>query len=335
VSNFQDANGALVSVELSLADQLELLYTSDVIPFGFIPTEADDYINTSFLSGARCVVTTEDINFEFGIYLERLYSGVHTSTGTFNYALYPEDVVMRYSARVYGVDNTVLHEVGDIVRNPDDTPVIASTKGDVILDINGLPTPLNQLELVRYLNLLFIDYRTTLVTQKNSKDHDTQIRRHITEVVSENAVQVQNELLDNSEAFVVVPKSIGATRVKTTSKTYTIPSMQAFTVDVYVNFDVYNNNTIRETISYTIIKEVDEYFHNRTLIKRTELLNIMYVKLREFVVSVSLTGFTELDEEYLEVIDKNARLSLSKTLVQQADGYELKEDIVVKFCLVD
>lgn len=334
VTNFTDSNGYQTTVDLDLTHQLELIYTSDVIPVGFTPSSMDGYITSSYLSATRCVVTLEELTIQFAIYLERLYSAVHTSVGDSPYQVYAQDIPLRYTSRVYRADNTVLHEVGDIVYTDNNEVIYAHKQGDVILDASGNEVVISELETMKYLNLLFIDYRVNLATSKTSKAHELQIRNHITEVVTENAVQVQNELLDNTEAFVVVPKRIGPTRVKTVNSVYTIPSMQSFAVDVYVGFDVYNNASIRENIEYLIVKQTDEYLYDTTSIKKTELLNAIYTKLKEFVVSVSIPKFTELDAEYIEVVDSNSRISLAKTLVMNADGYELKEDITVTFKVV-
>lgn len=331
ISNFIDTNGQITSVKLDLLHQLDLIYTSNIIPNGYEQSDMDELITSSYLSGTRCVVTLEEVTIQFGIYLQRLYSGVHTSVGDNKYQVYTQDVPMRYTQRVYDTGLNVLHEVGDIVYDESGNVVYAHRQGDTILDSGLSAVPISELEVAKYLNLLFIDYRVLLATSKTSKDHETQIRSHITEVVTENAVQVQNELLDNTEAFVTVPKRIGPTKVSTVTNVYTIPSMQSFTVDVYVSYDVFNNALIRENIEYLIVKEIDEYFYDNTRIKKTELLNSIYVKLKEFIVSVSIPHFTELNEEYLELSDDNSRISLAKSLVLQADGYELKEDIQVNF----
>jgi hypothetical protein len=134
---------------------------------------------------------------------------------------------------------------------------------------------------------------------------------------------------------VVVPKTISDVKVKTGSGVQVIPSMQSFKVDLYVTYAVYNNTSIRENILYTVAKTIDDYLYTSTVIKRTELLQILYDKLREFTVSVSLTRFTELDTEYMELVDRNSRISLAKILSVEADGYNLKEDIAIDFKVVD
>ena len=58
-------------------------------------------------------------------------------------------------------------------------------------------------------------------------------------------------------------------------------------------------------------------------------------KLREFVETISIPNFTELNEEYMEILDTNSRLSIAKTLVLEADGYNLTEDITIRFKLIE
>lgn len=334
LQNFLDANGASVGIDVDLHAKLEVMYVSDVIPPEYVSTAMDAYVNGSFLSGYHCVVSLEDFQIDFGDYLPYLFAGIHTAVGYQQYAVYTEDVPLRYTQTVYGADNEILHEVGEIVYDGAEV-VYAFHKGQTQLDAYQQPISISALEVTRFINLLFIDYRALLTTSQNNKDYNTQIRQYLTEVITENAALVHDKLLDNSQAFVVVPKTISDVKVKTGSGVQVIPSMQAFKVDLYVTYAVYNNTVIRENILYTVTKTVDDYLYNNTVIKKTEVLEILYNKLREFIVSVSLTQFTELNTEYMELVDRNTRVSLAKTLSVEADGYNLKEDIAIDFKIVD
>lgn len=334
ISNFKDSNGNLTMLSISLDSQLEMIYLSDVIPYSFASTEMDSYIQTSFLAGQYCAVTLEEMNIVFGYYLERLFSGMHTSTGIYEYETYDADVPLTYTSTVYNPDNTIQHMIGDIVLDDAGEVVIKHAKGDVKL-VDGEPVPINTLDKERYLNLMFIDYRVLISTPANSKDHNKQIKAHISKMALENSLTIQEQLLDNSEAYVVIPKTVGHMRVKTASKLVSMKSMQKFNVDVYVRYDIHNNESIRDDIKYTITKTIDDYLYANTIIKKTDLLNILYEKLKEFVVTISIPNFTELDEEYLEILDRNSRLSIAKTLILEADGYTLTEDVAIRFKLIE
>lgn len=334
ISNFKDSNGNLTTLSIDLESQLEMIYLSNVIPYAFATSDMDNYIHTSFLAGQYCAVTLEDMKMSFGQHLERLFSGMHTSTGTYEYQTYDQDVPLTYTSTVYNPDNSIKHMVGDTVLDDNGDVIIQFHKGDVKLE-DGNPVPINTLDKERYLNLLFIDYRVLVSTPINSRNHNKQIRAHISEMALENAKTIQEQLLDNSEAYVVIPKTVGHLRVKTPKKVVSMKSMQSFGVNVYVPYDIYNSATVRDNISYTITKTLDDYLYGNTIIKKTEVQNLLYEKLKEFVTTISLPVFTELNEEYMEILDINSRLSIAKALVLEADGYNLTEDITIHFELIE
>ncbi len=320
-----------MTVNLGLESKLEVIYVSNVIPLNYESSGLDEYIYNSYLTVGRCVVTLEEVNIKFGDWLERLYTQVHSSVGSQDYEVWEEDVPLRYTSNVYNSLNEIEHMIGDIVYNDDGDIIYQYRTGDIKLNEEGVPIVINENELNRYMNLLFIDYKVTLSNKSVIKGYREYLKKYLTEKVVENAVNVQNQLLDNSESFVVVPKNIGSIKVKTPSKFTFMESMQSFKVNVYVNSRVYGDIETRDSIVYTIISEIDDYLYTRVLLSKTELLNILYGKLKEFVSSVSIEQFTELNEEYIEVLDSNARVSLNKLLVSESDGYSVKDDVLVNF----
>jgi hypothetical protein len=334
VTNFRDVNDSPITISLDLNSTLEIIYVSNIVPGNYVASELDTYIYNSYLAVNRAVVTLEEVKIKFGDYLERLFTQVHTSTGTYEYEIHTEDVPLRYTVNTYNASNEVVNRVGDIVLDDLGATVFKYRSGDIKLGDDGRPTPINSLELDRYINLLFIDYKAMLSTKTLLKDYRNYLRSYLTEKVVENANVVQEQLLENTEAFVVVPKNLSQIKVKTPTRTTFIGSMQKFKVNIFVNERVYNDIETRDSIVYTIVDEIDNYLYTTTSLSKTALLNILYNKLKEFVNSISIDQFTELNEEYIEVLDTNARISLNKLLVTEADGYNLKEDVSANFVLV-
>ncbi len=334
ITNFRDSNNIQANVFLNLNCKLEIVYISNIIPANYVPSAIDNYVYNSYLSTSVSAVTLEEINIVFGYYLESLFTQVHTSVGNYQYETHTEDVPLRYKSTVYNSDNTVGHVVNEIVYDASNAVVYEHKKGDVKLDLNDKPVPINQLELQRYINLLFIDYKAVLASKTVLKDYRNYIRSYITENVVTNAAIVQNDLLENTVAYVTIPKKINNINVKTTNRVVNISSMQSFVFNVHVTENIYNDINARDNISYTIISETDNYLYNNSVITKTQLLDILYNKLKEFVKSVSLDKFTSLNEEYLEVVDTNSRISLNKLLTVETDGYNMVEGVTVNFVLV-
>lgn len=333
VANFRDNNNILSSIHIGLESELEIMYVTNAVPLNFVATDLDTYLYNSYLAVGRGVVTLESMKVRFGYFLEMLYSQVHTSTGTYEYELHTQDVPLVYKSTVYNPDNTVKHVVNEAVLDAEGQPVYEFRAGDIKLDERGNPITVGTLELMRYINLLFIDYKATISDKKIIKDYREYLKTYLTEKVVDNATVIQAELLENTKAFVVVPKNVGYVKVKTPTKTTYISSMQNFRVNVYVSQRVYTDNVTRDSIVYTVISEIDQYLYNNKMLSKTELLNILYEKMREFVHTVSLDNFTELDEEYIQVLDENARISLNKLLVDETGSYNLVDDVTVNFVL--
>lgn len=335
VTNFKDSNGATTSVTLNLNQTVEILYVSNTVPPLFKSTDMDNIISSSYLYGGTCAVSLEETTLSFGKHLERFYTASRTSVGVSDYQRYEQDVPLRYKKTVYSQNNEIVHEVGELVYDDQNNLVIEFQKGSVVLDDNNNPIPTSGLFLQRFLNFLFLDYRVTVSTAQNIKDYAKAIRSHLTTVCTVSALKVQEQLLDNTEAFVVVPKTIDYVQVKTASAQLSIKTAQKFAVTLLVNFDIFNNSAIRDNITYNIIKTIDNYLYQRNVLKRTELLNTLYTKLSEFIVSLSVDMFTDINQEYIELIDQNSRISIDKVLVAEASGYGLKENIDINFKMID
>lgn len=336
INNFKDSNGAYIQVGIPLDSKIDLIYVSNTIPLRFVASELDQYIYGSFLAIDKAVVTLETLDCKFGSWLEYLYTRTHTSTGTYTYLTYEEDVPQRYTSTVYNNNNEVVHHVGDIVYEEDgETPRYKYRVGDFMLDSDGKPIPVNELELDRYMNFMFIDYRATLASSSLVGDYRRYLKSYLTEQITENAKNLQEILLDNTVGYVVVPKNLDNVRVKHSGKISYIASGQTFKLMVYVNNRVYEDSEARKGIEETVLTTIESYLYENTKLSKTVLLNKLYTQLKEFIEGISIERFTELNEEYLEVIDESARLGLNKILQANPNEYKLLDDVIINFMKVD
>lgn len=334
VKNFKDTSGNLIDLNIGLDSKIELIYLTDYIPNGFIASELDQYVQGTYLAASNAVVSLEELDIYFGVYLERLFTRVHTSVGLDHYATYSEHKPMRYKHDVYNNLNEIIHYKNDPVLDASGDPVYEYLKGDFILDENGKPTTINESELERYFNLMVVDHKLVLANNKEVVDYKTMVRNYITDKVVNGANEIQSQLLENTEAFVVVPKNLDYVTVRRDGGVTTIPSSQTLNVEVFVTERVYSDKDIRDDITRIVVKATDKYLYSSTTLKKTELLEILYSELKEFVESVSISKFTETNSEYLELLDTNGRLSLRKKLVIEPGGYNLVDDINITFQLV-
>lgn len=334
ITNFKDINNNTANVYIDLNSKLEIIYLSNIIPSTFVPSIIDSYIYGSYLTVGRCVVTLEEITLKFGDYLEHLYSQVHTSVNDGEYQVYTSDVPLRYTSNVYDSSNNIVHTVGEIVLDSDGNPVIEHHAGDPVLDANGNMIPLGPLDLKRYLNLLFIDYKFIRTTNTDILNYVKFIKDYLTTNIISNAIDIQNQLLENTVGYVVVPKNINVVTVKTPYRIVNINCLQSFSLEVFVIESIYNNIEIRNNIEYTIISEIDKYLFDNMVINKNELLNILYNKLNDYIRGLNFLKFTELNDSYMEILNPNYRIGLNKVVVMQNNVYDIKEDVSINFIKV-
>lgn len=334
IKNFKDLNGNFVQVSVGLESDLDLIYVSNIVPSRYEATSIDEYIYGSYLAVDRAVVTLENLNVKFGNWLEYLYSRVHTSTGVFKYEVWEEDVIKKHDSIVYNENNEIVFMPGDEVLDNEGNVVYECLKGEVKIGVDGNPIPINELELERYMNLLFIDYRSVVANKTLIKEYKKYLKEYLTEKCVENAKNMQSELLENTVGYMTVPKNLDNVKVKHSGKISYIKSSQKFKVMVYVSRKVYEDIGARNEIEKTIIGGLEEYLYENTKLSKTVLLNRLYEVLKEFVNGISIDSFTELDEEYMEIEGEGSRIGLNKILTVDPEGYDLKEAVVIEFILV-
>ena len=335
INSFRDVSNNPISIRIPIHTKLNLIYVCDIITPEYVRSEIDSFIMGSFLGVGRTVVTLEEIDVRLATNLQFLYRQVHSSISVGGYERYEEDIPLRYTANVYNAQNEIVHYINEVVLDETGDPVIAHYKGDVKYDSLGNPISISVTELDRYLNLLFIDYKVIAANKTIVTNYKNYIKRYITDSVTTAAQTVYDNLLENTELYVVVPKNVSSVTVKTDVGVSSIPSMQSFTVNVYVNSVIYNDTASRDSISGIIIKDIGNYLYSNTILTKTEMLNVLYSNLKEYIVSVSIDKFTTIDREYIELVDINSRISINKILTNEPDGYNLRDDVTIVFYMVN
>lgn len=331
ISNFKDTNNNLTTIGIDLESKLEIIYVSNIIPPNFIPSSIDSYIYGSYIAVNSCVVTLEEVKIKFADYLEYLDTRTHTSVGDQPYETYDEDIPLKYTSNVYDSNNNIIHYVNEIVLDKNNNPIIQHHKGDIKYDENNNPIPIPIQDYNVYMNLLFIDYRAIVANTEDIINYRKYLRNFLTEKIVENAKNVQEVLLENTIAYVTLPKSIENVIIKANNKIASVYGLQNLQIDLYVKENIYNDTSIRDNIEYAIIKQVDEYFFNRKIISKSELHELLFTNLKEYVENITIRNFTNLDADYIEIINNNSYIGLNKKLVLENNKYNLKEDITIKF----
>lgn len=333
VHNFKDANGDYITIDISLEEELLLLYTTDTIPGGFETKDMDRIIYGSYLAVNRAVVTMEAHKIQFGKRLKTLFSRVHTSTGVDEYLKHEEIVYKKYDKTIFNNKNEIIHRPGEFVLDDEGNKIIEYDIGDVVLDENGDPTLVPTKDLTRYLNVLLMDYKIAISNGLLVEEYKKDVRLTLTTLITDNMVELQKEFNDKTDVFLTVPNGLAQININYDGKTGYIDPAQSFIFDIYVNKRVYDDNETRKVIESTITETLDNNLTGNTILKRTVIASEILSRIDDFVDTIEVKLFTEVNAEYIELIGDNAEISIKKRLIVTPDGYDVRDDIRFNFIM--
>lgn len=333
VNNFMDEGGSIASFNMDLNTKFNLLYVTDKVPGYFEATEMDRFVRGSFIGATRAAVSMEEITVSFGDYLEYLYSRVHNSVGVQDYKVYEEDVVAVYEKTVYGADNTPIHYKNEVVLDEDGEPIVRFRKGDLVLDEDGEPVLHNVNELARYINLAFIDYRYLIGSSNLIREYMGYVKSYLRRQVTDIVKRIQGPFLDNTVGYMTVPTNLNNVIVQYNGISKAIKSGQEFVVSVYLDRNIYEDMETRNSLEEAITDELIEYLSKNRKLSRTKAATAIMERVGEFVRTISIVRFTEVNAEYIEILNESDIIGVDKELTYGPEGYRVKNSVKVNFML--
>lgn len=335
VENFKDANGYEIGINFPIEAKLDVLFCSNKVPLTYNSKDMDDIISRSYLNGKYSVITRETYTIIFAERMKYLYSRVHTSTGLDLYKYHEEDVYLKYDKVIFNEKNEIIHRPGDFVLDKDGKKVIQWKKGEIVLGDDGKPVKVGQEDLAKYLNVLLVDYKFVLSTDYLTEQYKDHVRLHLRSLLLNNMVRLQEELLEATTAYLTVPNGLTDVIVQYDGKFGYIQPNQSFKFDVFVNSRVYGDDVTRKGIEETVKEVLDQYITGNKELSKTILVEEVLSKVKEFVKTISLQNLTELNAEYIKILDDKAEIAIKKRLVVTADGFKVEDDITFNFINTD
>lgn len=164
------------SIDLNTKLELVTYYQSNTIEFGLSSMLNDKLINSS----NNTAITLESMDVIFGTELTHLYTNMNIAYSDREYLRHNDDVYAKYDTIVYDTDSvgslltpndnkdalyyTIKYNVGDIMLDEDSNPIILHNAGDIVLDINGNPVVDYTLGVVKYIDVLLLEYTQKIIT---------------------------------------------------------------------------------------------------------------------------------------------------------------------------
>ena len=292
-------------------------------------------------------ITQEKIRLLFGSRLQNLWTSNRSIPSTSPLKTYDADVYQIYNEDVYEADpvtgsifhfdingeiayNTLIAKKGDQVINPaTGLPVIKHRKGDVILDLNGLPIATGENMVGRQIDMFFVEGSYYFATDVASSNYREYIVSTVVDWVTNDLVKIDKVLLEQTDIYFYPKTSMGNIRVVIENGTQAvIEAGQSLSVKLYVSEEVFKNAALRTALTENTIRILDT-----ELKKTTVAVSTMTASLRsaygDDVVGFQVTGLGGIRNiQMFTILEGSDRCSIRKRLTALPDGKLIVQEAI-------
>ena len=342
--DLQNGISNLFTKEFSLTTDVELfICTTDVNvidPTNFL--KPDININSYNV----VVFTKEAINITFGTELKYIYNNLYSIYSERKYATYTEDVPMVYEEDVYEVDPetgtiisivkedgefktkyTILHKAGDPVLDTNGNQIYKYRKGETMLDASGNPIVNLDTGLVRYIDILMLEYEFLASTSNAYYNYNKLTIDNLKHYILNELEQINSKLLEKTT---IKFKSFNTTNnlsVTNNNTTVYIKNNCSPKVLLYIQNTSFLDSTTKENYKTIIGTIFNSYFSNSKIVLE-EIKNEIKNKIGSIVAGVKVSNIDSTNSEIINIKDKTNRFYLNKIIDTNKNN-----ELVVKYDL--
>lgn len=348
ITNGKMFNNEATETWIDLSHEFHLFYLTNSIPVNYIADEADGLVGKFLLEDGFCAITHETIQLTMGSALKNLWSRSRSLPSGLKYETHTVDVPLTYNQIIYDTDPVtgsifkvvngqiqyqVLHQIGDPVLDENGDQVYKHRKGDVVLDNQNNPVIESSILTNREIDLLLVDGKYYFATDTAFKDYRNEMAGILDTWITQDINEIQNTLLEQSKIYFYPKTTIGKVKIITEDQGEDyINAEQSLTIDLYVNSKVYNDVSVRLSLSNNTIKLLDAYISN-LIVNTTVITQALKAMYGDSVLTVDMAGIGD-DKNYriITLASEHNRLCLKKILeIQQDNTLIIKEDVTINF----
>lgn len=334
----------------SLKQKFDLVISVVEPQTGWVRTTIDDYINYVTVSPLSIGINHEVLDIEFGKALDNLWRRSRSVVRTSPYRTYTVDVPLVYEEDVYLTDPAtgskltvdietgsiqfnIINRKGENVLDGNNNIVYKHRAGDVMLDELGNPIPENPSNIVRQLDLFFIDGNYLLANDTSAVTYRTQIVDSVVNWVTNELGELNNRTLEQTSIYFYPKTNLGTIKVLVDqSQVMNINANQTFSVQIYVNKNVFNNLELRKYLTTATIKALDNLMNDK-VISNSKIVSRLKDVYGDDVISVAVQGLGGVVKaETITILNDGDKCSIGKKLQALPNDTRIViEDININF----
>jgi hypothetical protein len=332
----------------SLFTEFDIIYgTNATVSPAWTRAEVDDVLGTFLLTDTAKGITHEKIRVRFGYALDTLWARSRSMSSSLTYKKWAMDVPAYYTEDVYGlfpdgsktqivdgqVTYNITHHAGDPILDVDGNQVYEHKAGDVMLDANGDPIPEDTRAMLRQLDLMMIDGAYKFATDSISTAYLQELIDTVVTWITTDLEALQKKVLERTKIYFYPKVTMGDLDVIIDDglKT-TVPANQPFAVTLYVSKAVFENESLKATLSNTTTKTINTLL-DQDVLAVSNFIAGLKTAYGDDVLGFEMSGFGSAQSiSAMSIIDDSKRLSIKKRLTPQADETLIvQEDVTIVF----
>lgn len=288
------------------------------------------------------ILTKEECTVHYGKELKHLWNNIYSAYTEKKYAKYTENVYKTYKEDVYETDaltghkfflrdgelvSNILHRKGEYILDENNLKIIEHHKGDIILDEHGNPVVDLDSGVIRYLDIMLLNYEFYRATSLPYKNYNKVVNDLILKYLTSDLKTMNNNVLEQTNIYYKTNKSLTDVIINVNKMLYNKKAIVSPNVKLYVNDinrSIVNNNyikTIKPTIGYIISKHLNNKVVNINNI-REEILS----SLGSDIAAVKLYNIEDSDQLVIYIEDDKNTFTLKKILNLDVNG-----DLIVEY----
>ncbi len=319
-------------------------------------TEMDSKINARLFddwtvsnSSDYYVLIQERVNIELGEYLAYLWRRYRPVPEETKYLRYEKDVLGFYEKDYYKQDfwghdefyfddqgqfqYVVEHRKGDPILEEDGTQRILHYAGDVQLDEQGRPKPINaEYGIMRHYDVVLLDGKYFFTNHAKTIEYRESVKNEI-DAWLDIIATMNGELLERTTLYTHPKITEGNVQMLLDGgiETY-LPSTQSLSITYTVPESVNNNIEITDDIKSATVSTIQKRFSNHQTISLSDLSKDLKDQMGDWIIGVRIEGFLQDRFETATVLDPSIVLSIPKRLAITSNlDLVVENDIDINF----
>lgn len=276
------------------------------------------------------MISKDTLNVTLGKRLDYVWNKLFTTYDSRKYKRYKEDIYLTYEHDVVGRDQygnpsfkispdkstlekIILHKKGDYVLDDNGEKIIKYRKNDVILDDNGDPIVDTISELVRYVDIIMMEYEFKLTDELTYKRMMELMMSYFDKMLTSELPSINNNLLEKTSILYKPNKTSEQVTIVSDNITTKVPYVVEPNVYVYVDKSVSVSEADKEVFKQQIGDIIVSNLKNKT-IKLNDIKVQIISKLDMNIKAVKIEGLSPNDAEIIYIHDKSSLLTLGKVV---------------------